>query len=150
MKGKTVALFVMILLATAAGCRALDDGRPPEDVSFQLKIPFTVANGQSGVLQQGDLRITFDSVVRDGRCPSEVNCAEQGAVEILVVTEGADGERERYEMNPDPALAEFGWAPTTVTFAKYVIELQAVQPYPRRPEDLEELDGYEATFIVSE
>lgn len=148
-KGKMIGFLLVLLLATTAGCRVLQGGQR-RDVAFELNTPFTVGNGQSALLQQDDLQIKFDSVVRDGRCPSEVNCAEHGAVEILVVVQRGEGEPASYEMNPDPVMVDIGWAPTMVTFEDYGIELQAVEPYPERPEDLEAFDDYEATFVVSE
>lgn len=160
MKDRALALLVIFLLTVTLGCRASGDGQQHEDVTFELDAPFTVANGESAALQEGTLRITFDSVLRDGRCPRKLDCAGQGAVEILVIVEGGGQQAEEggesrqsnFEMNPDPTLAEFGWAPTTVTFGAYVIDLRAVEPYPQRPEDLEReaFDDYEATFVVSE
>lgn len=126
--GSKTTLVLLFLLALTAGCRLLDGGQT-RDIPFDLDAPFTLQNGQSADLAGGDLRITFDSVIRDGRCPSQVNCAEQGAVEILVLTQQAEEAPASHELNPDPALAEFGWAPTAVTAGDYAIELQAVEPY---------------------
>jgi len=147
--GSKTTLVLILLLALTAGCRLLDGGQMRE-VPFEGDVPFTLQNGQSAVLAEGDLRITFDSVIRDGRCPSQVNCAEQGAVEILVLTQQAEEAPASHELNPDPALAALGWAPTAVTAGGYAIELQAVEPYPEQPEDLETFDDYTATFVVTE
>lgn len=149
MKRGVIVPIVVLLLGATAGCRVFSGGQP-RDVSFEFGTPFTLENGQSAFLQGVDLRITFDSVLRDGRCPSEVNCAEHGPVEIVVVVQQGDGEWVSHEMNPDPALADVGWAPTTVKYEDLTVELQAVEPYPERPEDLQTFDAYKATLVVFE
>lgn len=140
--------FAVLLCTLLLACRQSSIG--PDDIPFQVGAPFTLEVGQSALLEQESLTLTFDSVIGDHRCPSQVQCAEQGAVEILVTVKEANQASETHEMNPEPALARLTWAPSTVTYQNYEINLQAVSPYPELPEDLEDFDDYEATFVVSE
>lgn len=110
--------------------------------------PIVLKVGEGITVRETGLTITFNSVERDGRCPSAVDCSESGPVVILISMAVGEQFETQYEMNPDPSLAALaGMPPNVVMHQKYEIELTAVEPYPEQPEDLMNM-AYEATFIV--
>jgi len=169
MSKKLLALLIILALSRAA-CKAIepqDFPTPPasyyetvtaaaataeptktdlnEIVSGQ---PFTLAVGESAVYSEADITLTFEKIERDGRCPSAVNCAEQGPVVVILSASQGKENVTTFTMNPDPNMAVFpGIPPNIVTYLDYEIELTAVEPYPVQPEDLMNLP-YTATFIL--
>lgn len=125
-----------------------EPGSPPEQMNAALDGPFTLAVGQGVTLDGTELTVTFEMVAGDGRCPSAVNCAEEGPVVVMISVVEGDQTAETFEMNPDPQLARLsGMPPNIVTYQGYEIELTAVDPFPEQPEDLMNLP-YTATLIV--
>ena len=120
----------------------------PSEYVVNLETPFTLAVGQRAVVQETELAITFESIERDGRCPSAVTCSEDGPVIIIVSLKLGENQPTTLTMNPDPEMARLsGIPPNTFNYEGYGIELTAVEPYPVQPEDNENLP-YTATFIV--
>ncbi|MFZ0548347.1 MAG: hypothetical protein WAM60_23065, partial [Candidatus Promineifilaceae bacterium] len=108
----------------------------PNENTADFDTPFTLKPGQSATIKQTNLTITFEGVKSDGRCPSAVDCVEDGPV-IVVVSATLDesgpnqAESQTFTMNPDPQKAKLsGIPPNIVTFEDYDIELTAVEPYP--------------------
>jgi hypothetical protein len=123
---------------------------PTEPVQNETVIstPFAVDVGQSVYFSQIDLTITFESVERDGRCPSAVICSENGPVVIIISAQIGENQPTTFTMNPDPQLAQqSGIPPNIFTYQGYEIELTAVTPYPEQPEDLLNLP-YTATLVI--
>jgi hypothetical protein len=111
--------------------------------------PFTLGIGESQTVAQISLNVTFANVVSDSRCPTEVDCVQDGPVIILVLAQQGDNPVESFEMNPEAAKAALtGIPPNIISYQGFEIELTAVDPFPRQPEDLQNLDDYTATFIV--
>ena len=123
---------------------------PTEPVQNEsvISTPFAVDVGHSVYFSQIDLTITFESVERDGRCPSAVICSENGPVVIIITAQLGETQSTTFTMNPDPQLAQLsGTPPNTFTYQGYEIELTAVTPYPEQPEDLLNLP-YTATLFI--
>ncbi len=102
--------------------------------------PFDLRVGESAVVP-GGLRVAFDRVVSDSRCPIDAICVWAGeAVLALKLSRGADAPVER-EVRADSASPE-------VSHLDYRIKAIAFTPYPRsdRKTPLEE---FVATFTVT-
>ncbi len=149
-------LFILCFILAACQSDSSSDPTPgsqespnPEQLDdAALGEPFTLAVGQNLAIGGTELTVTFDMVERDGRCPSAVNCAEEGPVVIVISVSAGGQTAETFEMNPDPQLAQLaGMPPNIVTYQGYEIELTAVNPFPEQPEDLMNLP-YTATLIV--
>ena len=139
-------LFLLFALTLVlCGCQDGGDGQG----QAALGEPFTLAPGQSATIDEPELTLTFAEVLQDWRCPTRVECETAGAVEILVILETQDGQSAQYKMNPDAQLAGFGWAPKSVHFLEYQVELVSVDPIPEEPEDKEDFQDYRATFVVT-
>ena len=124
--------FLMLLLV--AGCASpTQPDRVPKNEPFDLRI------GESA-LTTDDIRIKFDTVRSDSRCPSDVNCVRAGEA-VIAVSLSKEGEIPvGRELDTTPARS-------STTFLNFTITLSQLQPYPRsdrqiRPED------YIATFVV--
>lgn len=123
------------LILLVAGCTSpTQPDRVPKDQPFDLRI------GESA-LTTDDVRIRFDAVRSDSRCPMDALCVRAGEA-VIALTVSRDGEIPvGRELDTTPARS-------STTFANFTITLSSLQPYPRsdrqiRPED------YVATFVVS-
>jgi hypothetical protein len=120
---------------------------PTETGNTALGQPFTLLVSESTVVDGTGMTITFEMVERDGRCPSAVDCVEDGPVVVLISVAEGDKSVAEYEMNPDANLAALMGIPNIVPYGEYQIELTAVDPHPEQPEDLMNLP-YQVTLIV--
>jgi hypothetical protein len=120
----TVALVAWSL---GVGCAA-----HPAQPSRPLGQPFDLRAGVSAVVAD-DLRVTFNGVRSDSRCPMDAVCIQAGeAIVALTLSPSAAAAVER-ELRTSPGLSE-------VSYLSYVVKLVALAPYPKstqqiRPED---------------
>jgi hypothetical protein len=123
---------VILLMAGCAGPTAPD--RVPSGEPFDLRV------GQSA-LTSDDLRITFDAVRSDSRCPMDALCVRAGEA-VIAVTLARDGDvAVGRELDTTPAR-------DSTPYLNFTIALSSLQPYPRSDRQIERAD-YVATFIVS-
>ena len=123
------------LLLLLAGCTSpTQPDRVPKNEPFDLRI------GESA-LTTDDVRIRFDTVRSDSRCPMDALCVRAGEAVIALTVSSVGEIPVGRELDTTPARS-------STTFLHYTITLSSLQPYPRsdrqiRPED------YVATFIVN-
>jgi hypothetical protein len=132
-----VKLFIAaiaLVSGVASGCAA-----HPSQPSRPLGQPFDLKAGTSAVLADG-LKLTFDRVRADSRCPLDVVCIQAGeAIVVLTLSQSAAAQAER-ELRTTPALSE-------ASYLTYVIKLVALAPYPRSTQQIRP-EEYIATFTV--
>ena len=134
MKRLIAAIALVSCSCVAFGCAA-----HPAQPSRPLGQPFELKVGTSAVLADG-LRLTFERVRADSRCPLDALCIQAGeAIVVLTLAQSAAAQVEQ-ELRTTPALSE-------ASYLSYLIKLVALAPYPRstqpiRPED------YVATLTV--
>ena len=81
---RRVAVAFFSLLSTGMHC-----GDPAQ---LSLGQPFSLRSGESAVLQRENVRLRFDSVPEDSRCPKTVQCVWAGNARVrLEITVGTDG-----------------------------------------------------------
>ena len=123
------------LLLLVAGC----SGSPTQPDRVTADRPFELAPGRSAVLRDG-LRLRFDAVRSDSRCPMDALCVRAGEA-VIAVTMTAAGEaaasRELETMPPR----------TQATYSRFTITLVDLQPYPRSDRPIRP-EAYVATFSV--
>ena len=86
------------------------------------------------------LKVSFDAVRSDSRCPMDVYCVWAGdAVIVVRLSQTGTGEIER-ELHTDPAGAG-------TSDALHVIKLLMLSPYPRSGSQIRP-DEYVATLTV--
>ena len=128
------ALVLVSCSSIAVGCAA-----HPSQPSRPLGQPFDVKAGTSVALTDG-LKLTFDRVRTDSRCPLDAICIQAGeAIVVLTLSQSAAASAER-ELRTTPAFSE-------ASYLSYVIKLVALAPYPRSTQQIRPED-YVATLTV--
>ena len=131
-----VPALVFVISVLSAGCAGHSNS--PNDTP--LGQPFELRAGSSAVLD-GGLKVTFERVPADSRCPMDALCIRAGdaTVALAISRDGADAVAR--ELRTDSAASE-------TSYSGYSIKLVALAPYPRSdrptlPED------YVATLTVA-
>lgn len=128
-------LFIVALLAAGA-C----SGSPTQPDRVPSGQPFDLRVGDSA-LTTDDLRIRFDTVRSDSRCPMDALCVRAGEA-VIALTIGRSGEVPvGRELDTTPARS-------STTFLNFTITLSSLQPYPRSDRQIQPGD-YVGTFIVN-
>lgn len=102
-----------------------------------LKLPV----GKKSVRVSDKLEITFEKVLGDSRCPSDVTCIHQGEATVLVQVTQKDkpiGNFELTALNRDTAVA---------AFEGYTLHLEKLMPWPLSTKDIMPED-YIAVFKI--
>ena len=128
------SVFFAVLLLTFASITA----QPGEsgivlDQEFKLKI------GESAKASEG-LRIEFDSVTEDSRCPKGVTCVWAGNAKILLKVKRDAGKAADVELNTNIN-------PRTSRYLEYELSLKELKPYPESNATIKSSD-YEVTLTV--
>jgi hypothetical protein len=116
----------------------------PTPIAIELDQPFQLRVGQRGILGAGELTVELQTILRDWRCPSEVECSEAGAVDLALYAWLIGLEPTRFEPSTNPPLHQ-----DVIPYDRYEIRLLAVDPYPETPEAPIPMEAYQATFVVS-
>ena len=107
---------------------------------------FTLGPDYTAVIGQDILRLHFNEVLEDSRCPLDVECVQAGQVQIAV-TAASGGQRSTSyvlggQTDQSGALVE----PVAITHELFTVTLLAVEPYPAQSSV--PVEGYLATFVV--
>jgi hypothetical protein len=132
----TVSVSVVsIVLSVMAAC----SGGPTQPDRVPTGKPFELKVGETA-LTTDDVRIKFDIVRSDSRCPIDAVCVRAGEA-VIAITVGRVGEvPEGRELDTTPAKS-------STTFLNYTITLSSLQPFPRSDRQTQPGD-YIGTFIV--
>jgi len=135
-------LRAMTPLLFLAAC-ASGGGNGPTSPTPALNEEFTLAPGQTATVNGTNVRLTFDRVSEDSRCPTDVTCVWEGdAVVVLKVkVEAEEATREVHTQGGDPRSRK---APV----GDYVVTLVRLEPAPRSTATIE-ASAYRATLIVA-
>jgi hypothetical protein len=104
-----------------------------------LNEAFTLAPGEAAALPEAGLRVRFDGVEGDSRCPADAVCV-QGGDALVHVTVIERSTESRYELHTG------SMAP--VTHDALTIALVELQPYPFSSRTIE-ADEYRVTLLVT-
>ncbi len=115
----------LLLAAVAAGCGGL---------SPALGEKFTLKTGQSAVIEGEDLKIRFDAVESDSRCPSDVVCVRAGEA-VIKVTATHAGQSSALTMVEEGLTSGLN----VVDYKNYHIEFR-LTPYPVSTVELKQGD----------
>jgi hypothetical protein len=125
-----VIAFAMLI----SGCAA-----HPAQPSRPLGQPFELHAGTSAIVEDG-LRVMFERVRSDSRCPLDALCIQAGeAIVLLTLSQSAAAQVEQ-ELRTTPSFSE-------ASYLSYVIKLVALAPYPRSTQQIRPED-YVATLTV--
>ena len=89
----------------------------------------------------GGLRIAFEGVEEDSRCPEGVVCVWAGNARAHFSVADRGGERAEFDLNT-------GLQPRAQHFGGYTIKLEKLVPHPRVDREIK-VDEYVATVSVS-
>lgn len=110
----------------------------------QINTPFTLQVGQSAVLDEPAVVITFTAVTHDSRCPVDVVCVWSGDGVVRLTLHagppGGEGPDVLADLHTDLQPRSTPWGPY------YELRLTALQPAPRvHPPPSE---PYRATLVM--
>jgi hypothetical protein len=109
-------LFGVTLLFTS--CVPAVGAAPQGRAAVALGEPFTLAPGNTAQVGAERVRITFDAVIADSRCPTDVQCIRAGeaVVRVTVVAQGQTAET--VEVRTTPSLNQTSVAGHTLTLTR--------------------------------
>ena len=129
-------LFTALLVAAAMAC----SGGPSQPDRVPKEKPFVLKIGESA-LTTDDIRIRFDAVRSDSRCPSGAQCIWAGEATIAVTL-------SRYGEIPTGRELVLPGERASTTFQNFTITFTALAPYPGSGGGTSKED-YRATFVVN-
>jgi hypothetical protein len=127
-----------LLVAVAAFAIAACSSPTSPDVAAGT--PFDLQVGATATLSDG-LRIRFERVRSDSRCPLDALCVRAGEAIIDVALSASDGSVEVREMRTNAPGSQ-------ISYAQHTIQLTALAPFPRSTQQIDPRD-YVATFVVT-
>jgi hypothetical protein len=108
----------LVFLTLIAGC----GGAKPAEV--RLNDSFELGIGQSASVAGEGLKVTFESVAEDSRCPRGATCVWEGQANCIVKASHRDGEEKL--LMTEPGLTE---GREEISFRQYKIGFH-LTPYP--------------------
>jgi len=121
------AVFVAALAVACA------TAPPPAQGAGADADELTLSPGQAAAVDAaGSLRVRFDGVQNDSRCPTDVACIQAGDAVVGITVIGADRSRQRYELHTTGASAVVH---NGLTIALETLDPRPVGSRPIRPAD---------------
>ena len=130
------ALF--LLLATL-GSTLQDPGAVRASVGEEFKIKI----GQQVIVKGPKLRIKFDSVHDESRCPTGVQCVWEGNAGVVVELWNKKKALVQATLNTNTSMK-----PNHLEHKGYTIKLVGLSPYPKADQRIDPKD-YEAVLLVT-
>jgi len=134
-------LRVMTPLLFLAAC-ASGGSNAPTPPTPALNEEFTLAPGQTAAVNGTNLRLTFDRVSEDSRCPTDVNCFWEGDA-VVVLRVRVEGEETTREVHTQGGASRS----RNARAGDYVVTLVRLEPAPRSTGAIEP-SAYRATLRV--
>lgn len=132
----------LFLLATL-GIGLCGQPRPFDpEIEVPLGDPFVLRIEQSATIAGTPLRLEFEEVLEDSRCPADVTCVWQGNARLRLAASVRGEEPVQVELNT-------GLEPRAATAHGFEIALEQVQPTPASARSIAASD-YLATLRVTE
>ena len=134
----------LVLFCCTVACGA--DANPKRVTEVvRLDHPFEIrADGQ--VTVKGEkLRIKFEAVEQDSRCPADVTCVWAGnaVVRLELTINGRDSKTVSLNTARSPSLV------TETHYRNYKVSLVGLKPYPKRSTQKIAPADYKVTLVVS-
>lgn len=131
---RLAAILVCLLAATACD-------ESPTGPTVSLDTQFTLTQGETAAVQGRNLKLRFESVTGDSRCPADAICITGGDAIVKVAATGDAGSLSLELHTGDLSRA-------SVTYGNVKVTLLELQPYPFSSRTIEQKD-YRATLRVS-
>ena len=134
----SVLLRIGLIALVALSSLGLACAARPAQPSVPLGSLFDLRYGTSATLQ--GLKLTFDGVKSDSRCPQDAVCVWAGEAVVTLTMSRSGGARVQQELRTTPAMSE-------ASYLAYRVKLVALAPYPRSAQQIRPED-YVATLTV--
>jgi hypothetical protein len=140
---KKTWLLATVLGLTLAACHTEQAAAKPLEIN--LNQVFALKGGQEATINGENLRLRFDKVLEDSRCPKVVQCfwTGQARIALLVEPNGRGETTLEFSTNPAPDLND-----QTARLDEYTITMKSLEPYPQTPDESIALEDYRATLTV--
>jgi hypothetical protein len=102
---------------------------------------FKIKYGQEVTVKGAGLKVKFESVLDDSRCPKDVTCVWAGDAKILISVRRANARESKIELHTNGQFNVAG------EYQDYVIKLVALDPYPRTSAKVKP-NSYVATLLI--
>ena len=146
-------LFLVLFPVTAllSACQAT----PISPLIADQGVEFVLAPGGSATIKDTDLTINLISILSDDRCPSEVECAASGPVQLSLLAQTENGSAADIMMqtltdndgrSPD---VEFEGITDRTVYEGYLIRIVGVLPYPEALSTSVRQNDYRVSFVVT-
>jgi hypothetical protein len=132
---RRAALLLCLLAATAC------DGSPTGP-TVSIDTRFTLAPGETASVQGHGVKLRFDGVTGDSRCPGDAVCITGGDAVVKVSASGDGGSLSLELHTGDTSRA-------SVTYGSVKVTLVELQPYPFSSRPPIVPGDYRATLLVS-
>jgi len=133
----------LLLALVLSGC-ASTPSVPNDKPTITLGQEFQVAAGHTATLPAGNVRVVFNGVSEDSRCPAGVQCAWAGQAVVQISVYPPDGTPVGYNL----VLGSSAINADLATAGQYTIRLRALDPLPVGSEQVSPTD-YVATLLMS-
>ena len=127
---------VLFCLLAVTGC-----DESPTGPTVSLDARFTLAPGETASVTGRGVRLRFEGVTGDSRCPADAICITGGDAIVKVVADGGSGSLTLDLHTGDSSRA-------TVTYGSVKVTLVDLSPYPFSSRTIAPGD-YRATLVVS-
>ncbi|MEE9268786.1 MAG: hypothetical protein V3V49_00835 [Candidatus Krumholzibacteria bacterium] len=115
---------------------------PTANAQVRIGEPFDLGVGKSVLIADTGVRVGFDRITSDSRCPLNVDCIWEGNATGLVWAETSPRDRTFFELNTHPDFR------SEVPFRGLVVRLLNVSPFPEDPVIIDPKD-YIVTMVVA-
>ncbi len=111
---------------------------PPQDATLGQE--FDVRVGRWVTVEGERLRVTFDRVAEDSRCPEGVQCVWAGNAKVVLRLSKSRRRSSTMSLNT-------GTDPKEASYRGYEVRLVKLEPYPKEKRRIRKRD-YVATLVV--
>jgi len=136
-------LAALVLGLALVSCHSEQAAAQP--LAINLNQVFTLKGGQEATINGENLRLRFDKVLEDSRCPKSVECFWTGQARVAILVEPNGRGETTLEFNTNPAPDQNN---QTARLDEYTITMQSLEPYPETPDESLALEDYGATLTV--
>jgi hypothetical protein len=141
MRWRTTIVFAHVLAAVACAS-ASNSGGPASPEPVKLDQSFTLTVGGSVAVDGEGVRVAFDRVVSDSRCPKGAQCIVAGDATVRVSLTRTSRARETRDLKTAPPDA------ARAVVDPYRLTLVSLEPEPT-VDDAPRASDYVATLVVA-
>ncbi len=131
-----------MIVASLAWTACSVAGSAGPTMSFEVGKAFRLKPGQSAQAAGQALRVGFDGVVADSRCPKGEQCVWAGDATVKVWLQQGSGPKQTRELHVAPGAAQ------TATALGHELRVVSLDPYPVTGKTIANAD-YVATLMLN-